>query len=648
MQNTAQDHLGAGHRNASQAYTTHFELGGRIIAGPLAPQLAALQPGDHLCSFYRTPAEQLTVAIPFLQEALRRGVACLYVADDRSLDDITGAMEAAGIDTRGQRERGALAFVGKWQWRNPGKFDVKAMAQRVQDLIVRVLAPGFSALWVAVDMTWTLEPDIGAEELARWESDWNDLLRDLPIVLLCQYNRWRLTPETLHHELRTHPMAILGDHVYPNFFYQPPDIFLDNASHAHRVDWMFDQLRFAAEAEQSLRESEERFRLLTRRVKDYAILMLDPAGRIISWSEGAERIKGYRAEEIIGQPMSLFYTPPDVERGHPAQLLKIAEAVGRVEDEGWRIRKDGSRFWANVVITALRDDDGTLRGFGKVTRDLTERKRAEESLQQLSRRLLRLQDEEQRRIARELQATSSRTLDELVAQLAIVKDSGIVFDWKTSEALQKSLSLAQEAAKAVRNVSNLLYPRLLDEAGLIEAIRWCAGGLTQRTGIKVVLDVPAKFGRMSRDAERTLFRIVQESLTNVERHAKSRGAEIRLSEDAYSTRVEIKDSGKGIPPSILGGSGATLAMPGVGINGMIERMRQLGGRLEIDSGSWGTKVTAILPASSARAEGVVVEMKDPPEIATQSAGLVDPAESGHFLARKIIAARSAGARRTAR
>jgi two-component system NtrC family sensor kinase len=132
--------------------------------------------------------------------------------------------------------------------------------------------------------------------------------------------------------------------------------------------------------ETSLRESEERFRLLVEDVKDYAIIMLDPAGNVMSWNLGAKRIKGYRDEEIIGRHFSRFYPEEDVQQGKPQRELERAAADGRFEDEGWRIRKDGSRFWANVAISALRDKTGQLRGFSKITRDITERKRADEAL----------------------------------------------------------------------------------------------------------------------------------------------------------------------------------------------------------------------------------------------------------------------------
>jgi PAS domain S-box-containing protein len=121
-------------------------------------------------------------------------------------------------------------------------------------------------------------------------------------------------------------------------------------------------------------DEEERFRLLVEGVKDYAILMLGPDGTIVSWSSGGERIKGYRADEVIGRHFSIFYTPEAVARRHPDHELAVAKSEGRFEEEGWRVRKDGTQFWASVVITALFGPAGELRGFGKVTRDMTERR----------------------------------------------------------------------------------------------------------------------------------------------------------------------------------------------------------------------------------------------------------------------------------
>ncbi|WP_257453721.1 sensor histidine kinase [Archangium lipolyticum] len=139
-------------------------------------------------------------------------------------------------------------------------------------------------------------------------------------------------------------------------------------------------------AQELLRQSEERFRLLVSSIKDYAIFMLDPEGRVESWNPGAQRLKGYKPEEILGQPLTRFYREEDVAKGKPWDLLRQATEHGHVEDEGWRVRKDGSVFWANVVITAVRDEKGVLRGYAKITKDLTERRKSEELMRRSEER----------------------------------------------------------------------------------------------------------------------------------------------------------------------------------------------------------------------------------------------------------------------
>ena len=160
-----------------------------------------------------------------------------------------------------------------------------------------------------------------------------------------------------------------------------------------RIQWLNENLdQLVATRTEELRESEERFRLFVGAVEDYALLMLDPQGCVISWNAGAERIKGYKPDEIIGQHFSRFYLPEAIEKHHPDEELRIAAKEGRHAEEGWRVRKDGSRFLADVVITAIHDDTGTLRGFAKVTRDITERKLAEMRLQEQASLLDQTQD----------------------------------------------------------------------------------------------------------------------------------------------------------------------------------------------------------------------------------------------------------------
>ncbi len=215
-------------------------------------------------------------------------------------------------------------------------------------------------------------------------------------------------------------------------------------------------------AEEKMLQSEERFRLLVQGVKDYAILMLDPEGRIVSWNEGAQRIKGYTAEEIIGDHFSRFYTPEDIAAGEPARGLKTAQQRGHFENEGWRVRKDGSRFWANLIITAMYGPDGELRGFSKVTRDITERKQAEERLRALneSERQHALQLEA---VNKELEAFSYSVSHDLRAplrgidgfSLALLEDYGDKLDEQGQRHLTRIRAAAQRMAQLIDDMLQL-------------------------------------------------------------------------------------------------------------------------------------------------------------------------------------------------
>jgi PAS domain S-box-containing protein len=354
----------------------------------------------------------------------------------------------------------------------------------------------------------------------------------------------------------------------------------------------------------------ELFRLLVEGIRDYAIFVLDPDGYVLTWNPGAQALKGYTQEEIIGKHFSTFYPSEAVQSGWPQRELALAQKEGRFADEGWRVRKDGTSFWASVVISALFAADGTISGFAKVTQDLTARREAEErvqslnrelrervsqldetgkllelrtlELQKLSGRLLQIQDEERRRIARELH-------DDLGQQLTLIKLELAKFN-----GVSEVNRLTDIAAATVRNISYLLHPPLLDETGLRAALHWYVEGIAKRSNIDISLTFrPQTFPRLPGDIEATIFRIIQESLTNVCRHANSESARVEIEKQSETVTVRVRDYGEGLPPEIANRNISSGL--GVGVSGMRERVRQFGGDLTISRAEPGTLIEARIP-----------------------------------------------------
>lgn len=231
-----------------------------------------------------------------------------------------------------------------------------------------------------------------------------------------------------------------------------------------------------------------------------------------------------------------------------------------------------------------------------IERDVTRRRLAERSLRQLSGRLLHLQDEERRRLARELHDSTAQSLVALSMNLNLIGESASVLRPTSLRALEESLALCDDCSAEIRTISYLLHPPLLDEMGLASALRWYGDGFTKRSRIRLDLEVSPALGRLPKDVETTVFRIIQESLTNIHRHSGSPSATIRLSRDSASVILEVEDKGKGMPAEILERSRAGVWL-GVGLAGMHERVEQLGGHLEIDSDGHGTRIRATIPVA---------------------------------------------------
>ena len=406
----------------------------------------------------------------------------------------------------------------------------------------------------------------------------------------------------------------------------------------------FEDITDRKNSERTLRDSEERSRLLVEGVQEYAIFQLDPEGHVASWNAGAQRLKGYDSAEIIGKHFSVFYPEEDKMIDKPRHILASAVRHGQSEDEGWRVRKDGSRFWANVIITALRDPKGNLLGFAKLTRDTTEnrekaealtkakellelrveqrtavltrvnqemrteiaeRQHAEEQLRKsrdqlraLAARLQSVREEERTYIAREIHDELGQACTAIKMDLAMIGHKLTKRQTRLQAKVDSAIQLVDNTILALRRIASELRPRTLDDLGLPAALEAQAQEFESRTGIPCSVTLPPEPLLLDTERSTAIFRIFQESLTTVARHAHASRVEARLQREGDRLIFQVFDNGTGFDPE------SAKAGKSLGLVGMQERALLLNGDFKTEGvPGAGTTVTLTIPLPPSVAAG---------------------------------------------
>jgi PAS domain S-box-containing protein len=458
------------------------------------------------------------------------------------------------------QEAQVLANLGSWEW------DMRTNSRRWSDQLTRIFGLGHDQLPSTFDGFYPLVHPEDRERTARIA---NEALRSgTDYESQFRIVRPDGSIRTVHNQAR---------------------VDRDESGSPVRVIGVCQDITERKLAEEQVRASQERFRMMVENVRDYAIYILDMNGYVTSWNLGAERIEGYRAEEIIGKHYACFFLADHAARGDPGMQLQFASIQGRYESEGWRVRKNGSQFWAHIIVTPLLDETGKPRGFSEITHDITERKRAEEDLHSYadrlkvtSRRLVEVQEAERRLLARELHDRVGQNLTALGINLSLVA-SGLPAGSKPELAarLEECGSLVEGTVDAMRNVMAELRPHALDDYGLPAALRSLATGFSRRTGIRVAFEGGAPAADLPKPVDLAMFRIAQEALNNVAKHSNAQRVEIAIRRANGLATLSVRDDGVGFDPKRIERSNREA---GWGLLIMRERAEAVGAQFSLKAG----------------------------------------------------------------
>jgi signal transduction histidine kinase len=603
----------------------------------------------HVCAFFSTPEEEYRVLLPFIEEGLERGEKALHVVEPGLLKAHLRRLKSAGIDLSSvEKNRQFEVFDWNEMYFPDGRFDESRMMAKWEATLNSAVQDGYPRTRVIAHLEW-LNKDV--KILLRYEAKFNLRPHRDRDPVICIYDLARHSGAFIIDVLRTHPMILIGGLLQENPFYVPPELFLQrlderggqsdafsNVTMRPEPKTNFDELERLRGFVNDLVSVQELAGLWFRHESSQSVsTLLDAIIQVLRLDLAYARV----SDSIEGPPIEVLRLPPPQDCD--AESAKIRRAVqgwlgedpltcplvvphpcgeGKISIAPFRLGLLGEigvlvagsqrpdfptknetlllHMATNQVVIGLQELQ-LLSAQQRIA--IEDRRRAEEELRHLSGQLLRSQDDERRRIARDLHDSTGQNLVALATMLSQVRGAIPSGNRKQRGLLSECKALAERCVREVRTLSYVLHPPVLEQAGLGDAIRDYVDGFAKRSGIHVELELSPRLGRMAGDVEIALFRVVQEALTNIQRHSGSQLAKIRIERDSSLT-LEISDRGHGTSVARQREEEQPRFVLGVGIPSMQERVKLIGGSLHIDSSSRGTTVRVTIPLEKEQSKSV--------------------------------------------
>jgi PAS domain S-box-containing protein len=607
------------------------------------PTTLARQSHSHMVQFYGEDAGLIEAIGKYIGEALEQGAAAVVVATEAHRAALVERLEDHGLDTASAIGEGRFVLLDASETLSKFVLEGWPDPRRFMELVGSVFTRAREAAGVdspvvvfgeMVALLWSR----GKYETAiRLEQLWNELGRLHSFNLRCAYPLSAFNRED--HGQGFLKVCAEHSHVIPSESYMAlptEDERMRNISHLQQRAQLLDiETAERKGAQKALKRREAELADLIENALE-GVQRTGPDQTVVWANKAVLKLLGYTAEEYIGHPLGDFFADRktfdefwemlmrrEEVYNFPAELRSKNGTIAHVVIHSNGLWEDGKLVHTRTFIhdvTERRAMEVALKlahdELEKRVRERTDElrrkniqvlKQAEildmtnQGLRELSARLLRVQDEERRRIARDLHDSTGQTLALLSMNLSVLENEASRSNPELAKGLLENAEIVRKISTELRTLSYLLHPPLLEEMGLESALRWYIDGFGQRSNIKVSLELSPDLGRLSRELEIAVFRVLQECLTNVHRHSESSTASIRVTRSPERVVLEVRDEGKGIPAEKLAriSSGGD---SGVGLRGMRERVQGLGGELQISSNGKGTEIRAAIPVSAMAAE----------------------------------------------